>query len=237
MVCQDCGFVFADLNVWKDPYSQTDYYDLSNQPKEDYPLRPQATERDRIASVLRHQTSGRLMDYGGGLGRTALAAHEKGFQATVLEDSELAVERGRTHHPEIEWIHQSVIGPEIPDESFDVVTMFHVLEHLPDVHTPLDSIYRVLKPGGVFCVEVPNYGSNLRKLQGVNWSYIMDHHVNYFEPSTLNQLITSKSFEKLEVYTRRTFGVNERQKWKEPLKQVLCWLGFGDVVRGLYRKH
>jgi 2-polyprenyl-3-methyl-5-hydroxy-6-metoxy-1,4-benzoquinol methylase len=231
-----CGLVFADRATWHDPYSNRDYYDPANQPEESYPLYITATERDRIASVSRFVQTGRLLDFGGGIGKTALAAHAVGFSAAVLEDSHKAVSEGRTHHPEIEWHEGRTIPGSIADGSLDVVTMFHVLEHLPDLRTTLAQIHRKLRSGGLLVIEVPNWGSHMRRLRGLRWQFVLDHHVNHFTAASLTSLVEKSGFKRCAVEFRRTFAINESQAWKEPLKKLLCLLGFGDILRCAFIK-
>ncbi len=231
-----CGLVFADRATWRDPYASRDYYDPANQPAEHYPLRISATERDRIATVRRFKQSGRLLDFGGGIGKTALAAHAAGFSAIVLEDSQKAVSDGKVHHPEIEWLEGKTIPDSIADGSLDVVTMFHVLEHLTEPRITLAQIHRKLRPGGLLVVEVPNWGSHMRRLRGLRWQFVLDHHVNHFTAASLTSLVAKTGFNRCAVEFRRTFAINEAQRWKEPLKKLLCFLGFGDILRCSFRK-
>jgi len=231
-----CGLVFADRATWRDPYSATDYYDPANQPAESYPLRVTATERDRIASVTRCKPGGRLLDFGGGIGKTALAAHAAGFSAFVLEDSHKAVNDGRVNHPEIEWLEGKTIPESIADGSLDVVTLFHVLEHLPDPRVVLRQIERKLRPGGLLLIEVPNWSSHMRRLRGLRWQFVLDHHVNHFTAASLTTLVEKYGFQRSVTEYRRTFAINEAQAWKEPLKKLLCLLGFGDILRCSFLK-
>jgi len=231
-----CGLVFADRATWRDPYSVKDYYDRANQPAQSYPLRVSATERDRIASVRRFMPAGRLLDFGGGIGKTALAARAAGFCALVLEDSHKAVSDGRTHHPEIEWLEGQTIPDSIADGSLDAVTLFHVLEHLPDPRTTLAQIQRKLRPGGLLVIEVPNWSSHMRRLRGLRWQFVLDHHLNHFTAASLNSLVEKSGFQHCAVEFRRTFAINEDQSWKEPLKQLLCLFGFGDILRCAFLK-
>lgn len=226
-----CGLVFADRRSWRDPYADKDYYDPANQPAESYPLQISATERDRIATVRHFVRSGRLLDFGGGIGKTALAANAAGFSAIVLEDSHRAVNDGQAHHPEIAWLEGKTIPDSIADGSLDVVTLFHVLEHLIDPRALLAQIHRKLRCGGLLVIEVPNWGSHMRGVRGLRWEFVLDHHVNHFTAASLTRLVERTGFKRASVEFRRTFAINEAQPWKEPVKKLLCLLGFGDILR------
>lgn len=232
--CPQCRLVFADRDVWREPYQEKDYYDPGHQPEEEYPLRPAATDFDRVNTILRHAQPGRFLDFGGGLGRTGIAATERGFEVTLIEDSERAVVNGRQHHHRIHWVKARDLPAEMKEGSFDVAGMFHVLEHIPNPGELLGHLHRALKPGGILVIEVPNWGSHLRRIQGVNWEYVLDHHVNYFDRKSLVRTVEPAGFRFKAVEYRRTFAINERQPWREHIKKVLCILGFAQILRCVF---
>lgn len=232
--CPSCRLVFADRDFWREPYHEKDYYDPEFQPEEQYPLSASATERDRAGTILKHMAPGRFLDYGGGLGRTGLAAAALGFDVTLIEDSERAVANGRVHHPEIHWIQGRDIPASTPDTSFDAAALFHVLEHITEPREILRQLHRVLKPGGLLVIEVPNWGSHLRRLQGVDWLYVIDHHVNYFDRHSLTRLVEPLGFQFKAVEYRRTFAINEQKPWREFAKKILCVLGFAQILRCVF---
>jgi SAM-dependent methyltransferase len=234
--CPSCGLVFADPERWRNPYAQVDYYDPEKQPEASYPLQPDATDADRLATLCRHVASGQLLEFGGGLGRTALAAQRAGFHVTVLEESGKAVADGRRHHPELTWEQGSEVPGSFPAASFSAVTVFHVLEHIPRPVALVESFARILRPGGFLLIEVPNWGSRMRQWRGLGWGFVMDHHVNYFTRDTLVRLVEPRGFALAETVYRRTFAINEEQPWKEPFKRAAAWLGFGDILRCVFRR-
>ena len=234
--CDQCGLVFADRAVWKDPHSAQDYYGGGHASLEALRAQPTGTHQERVAFVKKWVGSGTLLDYGGGLGETAVMASKMGFSATVIEDSVCAVEAGRHFFPDIEWHCARMIPGDVKNESYDVVTAFHVMEHLVDPCLVLRQFHRILRPGGCLCIEVPNWGSHVRRLRGMDWVFILDHHVNYFDLTTLTSTVEKVGYRFLGRAYRRTFAINEAQRWKEPLKSVLCQFGFGDIVRAMYMK-
>jgi 2-polyprenyl-3-methyl-5-hydroxy-6-metoxy-1,4-benzoquinol methylase len=236
--CRSCRFVYADREKWRNPYEKFDYYDETGVNSEaQYPLQPNSTDADRIASIMRFARSGKFIDVGGGLGTTAIHAANVGFHSFLMEESDLAVYNGSRYHSNVTWIH----GREFPEgvyrNEFDVISMFHVLEHIPTPLPWLTNVCSALKPGGVVCIEVPNWGSHLRSIHRANWCYVLEHHVNYFTQRTLKGLGVRVGLVPLKIEYRRTFSVNEKQPWKEVCKKGLCFLGFGDVLRITFRYH
>lgn len=91
---------------------------------------------------------------------------------------------------------------EFPQEYFDIITIFHVLEHLKN---PLNALYKIhswLKPNGLLVIEVPNIESPMSKIKGENWSMIRQEHILYFSHMTLNKLLNKANFIIIERKTR-----------------------------------
>jgi 2-polyprenyl-3-methyl-5-hydroxy-6-metoxy-1,4-benzoquinol methylase len=86
--------------------------------------------------------------------------------------------------------------PELPSDYFDVVTMWHVLEHLNDPHAVLTEVRRVLKPGGELLIEVPNYQSAWSTLLRGDWFPLeYPYHQHHFTPRTLRRLLNETGFQ------------------------------------------
>ncbi len=235
--CSACTLAFADRAFWSDPHDGTDYYESDTLERVVYPLTPNKTDCDRVATIARHSRArGQFLDYGGGLGTTALAALENGFDAFVIEDSAKAVADGRNFHSEIQWIHSAQIEAWMTSESFDAVSLFHVLEHILEPKALLLQVHRIVKPGGVVVIEVPNWGSHMRRILGLNWQYLLDHHVNYFDRYSLPKLVQPLGYTLIETEFRRTFCINEKHPWKEPVKRLLSRLGFAEILRCSFRR-
>ena len=84
---------------------------------------------------------------------------------------------------------------EFPDESFDVVTMWHVLEHLFDPSSVLAEVHRILRPGGILMLEMPNFRSLWASLLGEFWFPLeIPRHLSHFTPPTLRAILTKTGF-------------------------------------------
>jgi SAM-dependent methyltransferase len=90
-----------------------------------------------------------------------------------------------------------------PDGFFDVVTMWHVLEHLPDPAAALAEARRVLQADGLLVIEVPNLGSlTFRLCRERWWPLDVPRHLLHFTPQTLGRLLDAGGF---EVVRRQDF--------------------------------
>jgi SAM-dependent methyltransferase len=93
-------------------------------------------------------------------------------------------------------VHEGELATaDFPDGVFDVITLWHVLEHLPDPVVELKRIRRMLKDDGTLVVEVPNSDSPTLRFCGGQW-YALDvpRHLQHFSPSTLQRLLDSTGF-------------------------------------------
>ena len=85
---------------------------------------------------------------------------------------------------------------DIPPHSIDVVTMMHVIEHVPDPKAVLLDVFRILKPGGFFIVETPRYDTFMFKLMGRRErSVSCDGHIYFFTKRTLSAMAQAAGFE------------------------------------------
>jgi SAM-dependent methyltransferase len=141
------------------------------------------TAEYRIKAVGRYATMGRWLDLGAANGALVRAAREKGFDAEGIDLSSVAVESGKAEGVRL---HVSTIEEWDPPYRYSMITGFDILEHVPD---PLDfvrHVCRLLEPGGVAALAVPNTHSIFSRLMGKNWwFYIPEEHLTYFHPKTI----------------------------------------------------
>jgi ubiquinone/menaquinone biosynthesis C-methylase UbiE len=155
----------------------------------------------RHRQALLRRPPGRILDVGCGSGNFLAALRSRGWNAYATEFSDAAVamarRRGITVH------RGTVEDAGYPDDHFDVVTMWHVLEHVPAPRETLDELRRILKPDGLLVVEVPDSASLTFRLCGRDWMGLdVPRHLQHFTPTTLVRLLTDSGF--TPVY-RQTF--------------------------------
>jgi SAM-dependent methyltransferase len=137
---------------------------------------------------------GRVLDVGCGRGFLLAAFQRRGWSVEGTELSALS----SAHAREILGIAVHV-GPletlGLPGGHFDAVLLWHVLEHVPDPASLLVEIQRVLRPGGVLLVSVPNFGSPEARLAGPGWFHLdVPRHLVHFTPETLNAALSGAGF-------------------------------------------
>lgn len=155
--------------------------------------------RDRLSAVLRAKRirkafppwvgQGRLLDVGCASGKFLRQMGAVGWTLSGIEyDAEAAEKAGKTGARV--FVGDPADAP-FPDASFDLVTAFHSLEHMPDPLGAMARMVRWLAPGGLAIVEVPNAGGLGAVLFGSYWSgFDLPRHLVHFTPTTMRALVT-----------------------------------------------
>jgi 2-polyprenyl-3-methyl-5-hydroxy-6-metoxy-1,4-benzoquinol methylase len=129
----------------------------------------------------------RLLDVGAHVGVFVEVAQERGWDAQGLEPSVWAVDEGRKRGLNV--IQGTLRDAELDSESFDVVTMWDVVEHLIDPATDIREAARLLKPGGVLCVHTVDIDSPFARVMGRRWPWLVEMHLYFFSPKTLGTMV------------------------------------------------
>jgi len=137
---------------------------------------------------------GRLLDFGCGGGSFLKTMAAQGWRVTGLDAAVGAVQRVRDEHG-LTALVGSLPHPDLRPGSFDVVTMWHSLEH---VHHPLAILreaYRLLVPGGKLIVATPNIDSlPFRTFQRSWFGLDLPRHLTHFTPATLTMMLRAAGF-------------------------------------------
>ena len=133
---------------------------------------------------------GRILDIGAGTGDFLSVAKSNGWQTTGVEPSDraktIAINKG------VSFVEQT---SELENHSFDVISMWHVLEHVPDLDKQIKELKRLLKPTGSLIIAVPNFKSFDAKHYGKFWAaYDVPIHFWHFSKTAIKVL-----FEKEEI--------------------------------------
>jgi 2-polyprenyl-3-methyl-5-hydroxy-6-metoxy-1,4-benzoquinol methylase len=135
----------------------------------------------------------KLLDIGAHIGVFVEIANRAGWQATGIEPSHWSVEVARQLGTEL--IEGTLATSNLPQNTFDVVTLWDVIEHLSDPMAEIKHVFRVLKPGGWIVIHTMNIESLFAKLMGAKWPWFMEMHLYYFSERTLRRLLESAYFQ------------------------------------------
>jgi 2-polyprenyl-3-methyl-5-hydroxy-6-metoxy-1,4-benzoquinol methylase len=162
---------------------------------------------------------GRLLDVGCGSGEMLAVARERGWEVQGVEP----VEQSATYAVKERGLDvRAVLLQEsgLPERSYDVVSAFHVLEHMPDGLGFLRTMTRWVRPGGCVVVETPNWRSVARRTSGAAWPYLRPlEHVAHYTPTTLASTLRRAGLTPVHIHTP---GFVWR---KQTLDQMLVDLG------------
>lgn len=102
----------------------------------------------------------------------------------------------------LEMYHEELPELGLAGGSFQMVTLWHVLEHIADPERYLEEIRRLLAPGGRLVVEVPNFRSWTRAYTGMDWLGLdPDYHVHFFTPEALTAALRRHGYRVRLVHT------------------------------------
>jgi len=138
-------------------------------------------------------TKGRILDIGAGTGDFLSVAKKDGWQTIGVEPSDKA--KAIAKNKGVSFVEKT---SELENHSFDVISMWHVLEHVPDLDKQIKELKRLLKPTGTLIIAVPNFKSFDAKHYGKFWAaYDVPIHFWHFSKTAI-QLLFEKEEMKLE---------------------------------------
>jgi SAM-dependent methyltransferase len=192
--CSKCGlaFTYPQPAALDEQYDGA-YFDLYRQ-RRSFRLR-RGDARLRGIELLRQP--GSLLDIGCSLGYFIEAANARGWYGCGVEISPQASQYARELGLEVETGDLLDVG--YPAASFDCVTMWDVLEHVPDPTAHMLEVNRILVDGGLVVIGTPNLGHFRFRMKPENWRHLKpSEHVYYFTKSSITQLLNKTGFEMVQ---------------------------------------
>lgn len=203
--CRTCESVFTDPSAIKLGIYVQDYF--TGEYETDYSdsglIQMSCVRFEEHLALIRRLTTGRrLLDVGCALGLFMEMAHEAGLEASGFDVSEYAAAECRRN------LRLEVLSGDLATayagRCFDVITLFHLLEHVGDPIRYLKERIKPLMSGhGVLAIEVPNLNSLEARVAGATWVDLRpDQHAIHYTPNTLKMVLKEAGFRVIHQSTR-----------------------------------
>ncbi len=197
--CNSCSFLFTNPRPTSERlpgyYQSQDY--ISHQNKATNPVNllykfvRYFTLRSKVRLPARYQPVGELLDVGCGTGHFLKEAQRSGWSVTGVEPDPRARQLAETNI-------QNKVHPhpdDIKGEKYNIITLWHVLEHVSDLNAYLISLRNLLAKKGTIIVAVPNHNSLDATHYKEHWAaYDVPRHLYHFDQSTMQKLLAKHKF-------------------------------------------
>jgi 2-polyprenyl-3-methyl-5-hydroxy-6-metoxy-1,4-benzoquinol methylase len=231
--CSACDLIFIhpvpdDMG----PYYKGGYEPI---PKNLSQLRVIAKKEEyRLEPILRYKKRGKLLEIGPWIGIFSCIAKDAGFDVTAIELSQQCVDF-LENTVNIKAIQSSDPAETLRtlDEKFDVIALWHSLEHLPKPWVVLQRAAERLAPGGILLVAVPNIESYDFSVLKAGWKHLdAPRHLYFYTAGSLGRLCLESGLKSLELTTTdRLSRILSKDAWRKkaatsvPIKYVRGVLG------------
>ncbi len=197
--CAECHFTFTNPRPTEDSiytyYQSTDYISHSNTSKgiinSLYQIARRFAIKKKVKFIQAASPQGKaILDYGCGTGEFLNAMKQAGWKVNGIEPSLKARQRA------IQNYNCDVYAPSeihnLPEKSFDVITLWHVLEHIHKLNKTIEDFKKLLVPGGVLIVAVPNSDAADALLYKEHWAaYDVPRHLYHFNFDSMKRFFSN----------------------------------------------
>ena len=204
--CDDCKLLFTtprpDKSVIGNYYKSEDYLSHNEHKKGLVPWIYNQVKKVNICNkykiAIGNRTKPHILDFGCGVGDFLHYAQQKGCEITGCDMSEEARSLSTAKLGKATATPEEIFA--LPCSTFDVITMWHVLEHIDNLNYQAEQLQRLLKENGRLVIAVPNYMSYDAQYYKDKWAaYDVPRHLNHFHKESLQNVFKGK-FELEKIY-------------------------------------
>jgi 2-polyprenyl-3-methyl-5-hydroxy-6-metoxy-1,4-benzoquinol methylase len=201
--CKKCNMIYVNPRIRQDlvieGYSEGTDEAFVGQAKG-----REITFKKSLKLINKYAKKGRILDIGTAGGSFLHVAKEDGWEVHGIEPNKWMCEWGKKHYG-IDIKPGTIFDHKFPDDHFDAVCLWDVLEHVPDPKKTLKECNRILKEDGVLIVNYPDIGSWLARLMKRRWIFLLSVHLYYFTPKTITKILnmTGYKVEKIKPHFQK----------------------------------
>ncbi|MCG2725693.1 MAG: class I SAM-dependent methyltransferase [Elusimicrobia bacterium] len=224
MRCNKCGLV----GLKPCPENLVKYYDS---------YRKDSSEKDiflfpllfpnRVKKIKKLKSPGKILDIGCGAGGFLSDMQKEGWAVYGCDLDSNICDTAKNSTGLKNIYTGDVLFLDFPDNFFDVITLWHVLEHLTNPKDTLRKINKLLKDGGILIVESPDFSSIQSKFFKDKWfSLDLPRHIHQFSPKTVKKICNSAS---LEIF-KKDYIINSYINFVSLKKSLLRYIGMDKYL-------
>ena len=210
MQCDQCGLLFTTPRpapeVLGNYYKSESYY--SHQQNTHgfipriYEMVKSINLKGKVNMAIGGLSKGRLLDIGCGVGDFLVQVKKQNWEVLGIEPSEDAQAIAKNRLGFMPLLPSETSS--LPDHSFDVITMWHVLEHVDDLKFQTKELHRLLKPGGRLVIALPNFQSFDCQYYNDKWAaWDVPRHLNHFSSECLCDILHAVDFKYVDTQKLR----------------------------------
>jgi SAM-dependent methyltransferase len=218
--CQNCLYYFVSPEIdlsqeqWSSLYSDN-YFENAN--KTSWQIKVHKKERKKRLLAIQSKLEigkGNFLEFGCGEGYVLSEAHNVGFKPFGVD----IADNLNLTNKSFNFFKGSIFEANIPDDYFSAIYLDQVLEHVLNPFEIIVELRRILAPGGVLMILVPNEDSTISKFSNICYKIMLSkkrrpkikpfeppYHVGGFNPHSLETILMKSGFSKIEI---ETFGGN-----------------------------
>lgn len=182
--CHSCRFGFRQMRSSPEQLQEL-YRQMDPKVYESELMGRKRTAKSHLKIVRRHTRTGRLLDVGCASGLFLLEARQSGWNVTGVEPNEALCQYARENLNGEGTVQCTTLEMARLVSGFDAITLWDVLEHVPDPLTFLQLCRSLLRSHGYIFLNVPDLDSWQARILGPRWPLLLPEHLNYFSRGSL----------------------------------------------------
>jgi 2-polyprenyl-3-methyl-5-hydroxy-6-metoxy-1,4-benzoquinol methylase len=195
--CGSCGVAYTypqpSIDQLKKYYPEV-YYSIEDLSEEYYANKWRPLQIEKLKIVQQFRKAGKLLDVGCGRGYFLYEARSAGFDVEGIDFSEDTANLAKSRW-NLDIKAADVVTYPYPKSKYDVVTLYHSLEHIAQPTTLLEGLRNTLKDNGILVIAVPNFGSIQSRFFRDKWLHLdVPRHLFQYSPKSLSTLVQNNGF-------------------------------------------